>query len=195
MHNRTFELMVDPIGCARHELRALTLPVIHSTPEMPSGFGLIGPTGCGKTWALVQRVGNRVDAVVALSDDPGSAKLPFGFRPRWVNWPERAEQIKREIRDSDSLERWVDMAQSCSELYLDDIGRERTTGENDYSLGVLTEILDHRYRHEMPVFWTSNRSPEELGVFYSGRLSSRLLGAWPPFGVAGDDLRLKGVGI
>lgn len=193
MNPRTYDLMADPIGCSSHELKALAATPVTTPPPIETGFGLVGPTGCGKTWALVQRLGTKVDAMVSRSADPLNARMPWGERPRWVNWPERAEQIKREIRDTQTLDEWVDMVKTCSELYLDDLARERVIGENDYSLGILAEIIDSRYRHERPIFWTSNRSPEELGVFYSGRLSSRLLGTWPPFGMSGTDLRLKGV--
>ena len=195
IHARTAELMASPVGCAPREIQAMRSSALHSLPQIPGGFGLVGPTGCGKTWALVQHLGMQIEAVVAASQSPGEAKMPYGFRLRWVNWPERAEQIKREIRDTHSLEDWIDMAQECSALYLDDLGRERITGENDYSLGVLSEVIDHRYRHDLPIFWTSNRSPEELGAFYSGRIASRLLGTWPAFGVNGADLRLSPAGV
>lgn len=194
-HSRTFDLLVDAaVGCAPQEARALSVPPLRQLPDVPTGFGLVGPTGCGKTWLLVQHLGRHLEAIVRASERPNLAKIPYGERVSWVNWPERAEQLKREIRDTQSLEVWVDRAQWCSALYLDDLGRERTTGENDYSLGLLGEILDSRYRYNLPVFWTSNRNPEELGEFYRGRLASRLLGTWPPFQLEGEDLRLKALG-
>lgn len=193
-HPRTRQLMILPgIGLAPREAGALLAHPLHRVPEAPKGCGLVGGVGLGKTWALARHAASRVEAVVQRAPDPHTALLPHAFVV-WVNWPEKAEQIKRlSVRPGTDLEDWIDRAKVAGALYLDDLGRERQKGEDDFSLGVLSEILDHRYRFALPVFWTSNlTTPEEFNAVYNARMVSRLLSTWPPFLLKGKDLRLHG---
>lgn len=193
-HPRTrFLLALPQVGLSREELGALDVDPIIPTPER-KGFGLIGPTGNGKSWALARVVAQILDAHVRLRSDPNTATLPS--EPAWIvwcNWPEQAEILKRQvIGGSHLVSAWVARCKDVRNLFLDDLGGERLKGADDYSLGVLSEILDARYRSSRPVYWTSNLSPEDLPARYGSRLASRLLSAWPPFRVDGPDLRLGG---
>ena len=191
-HPRTRALLTLPaVGLAPREVRALDLPPIHHLPDKPSGFGLAGNTGIGKTFALARHLAERVESVVCASSDPETALIPSNHRIRWINWPEKSEEIKRLVmRSGDVLDDWVFAVKWAAHLYLDDLGRERCKGDDDYSLALLTEILDHRYRNGLPVYWTSNRMPDELCSYYPSRLTSRLLSTWPPYVLYGKDLRL-----
>lgn len=194
-HWRTREFLVsDTIGLAPRELEALKAAPIHRLVENDAGFGVIGDIGVGKTWALARYVADLVEQAVRDAEDPEWMRLPaFGFAV-WVNWPERAESLKRSFfyRDKREMEDWIERAKTAARLFLDDLGRERSKGEDDYSFAVLSEIIDHRYRYRLPVFWTSNLTkPEEFSAAYSARFVSRLLGTWPPVLLQGQDLRLK----
>lgn len=193
-HPRTRQLMTLPcIGLAPREAKALSAPKLHAVPVAPDGCGLVGGVGVGKTWALAQHAADQMEAVVLAAADPDTATLPYAWMT-WVNWPEKSEEIKRLVtkRGSD-LEDWIERAKVSGRLYVDDLGRERMAkGEDDYSLGVLTEILDHRYRFGLPVWWTSNlTSPAEFSATYNSRMVSRLLSAWPPVMLKGHDMRLE----
>ena len=191
-HPRTRQLLEKPCGLAPRELRALELTPFRTVRDVPTGYGLIGGTGVGKTFALVRHAADRVEQIVQACPLPSEARLPFAWAT-WENWPERAEEIKRlSTKQGRDLEEWIQRAKVATCLYLDDLGRERIKGEDDFSLGVLAEIVDHRYRQGSPVFWTSNLgSPDEFGKIYPGRMVSRLLSTWPPFLLRGEDLRLS----
>jgi DNA replication protein DnaC len=188
-HPRTRCLLRMPIGCAPREIEALNHAPIHTLPEIAMGFGLVGNTGVGKSWALVQQLAGSVDAMVSASPDPMNFKMPL--KVRWVNWPEKAEELKRQcVRFADAVDDWCGDVKGAAIVILDDLGRERSKGEDDYATALLNEILDARYRNRLATFWTSNLMPDGLSHFYPAPLVSRLLSAWPPCVIEGDDLRL-----
>ncbi len=191
-HPRTRQLLEKPCGLAPRELKALDLTPFRTMQDGPTGFGLVGGTGVGKTFTMVRHVADRVEKIVQASPLPSEARLPFAYAC-WENWPERAEEIKRlSTKPGTDLEEWIYRVKGAAYLYLDDLGRERVRSEDDLSLGVLKEIIDHRYRHGSPVLWTSNMvGPTEFGKIYPAHMVSRLLGTWPPLLVRGKDLRLS----
>jgi DNA replication protein DnaC len=193
-HPRTrFLLSSEFVGVGAREMGSLDLEPIHSLPEIRTGYGLWGDTGTGKTWAFVQVAAALIQRHVMFSAVPSEARLPAEGFLVWVNWPERAESLKRMvIGGGQDLAIWVRRCKSTRYLFLDDLGRERIKDESDYSLGLLTEILDARYRANKPTWWTSNLSPDELASLYKSRLASRILSAWPPYHVEGSDMRLGG---
>lgn len=191
-HHRTRQLLIMPaVGASPRELEALRLPPIHVLPNIPSGHGLVGPTGTGKTFALVRLAADLVEQVVQANPCPAQANMPQERSVKWLNWPEWAEQLKRTARDQESTATLVERWKEARTLFLDDLGRERVKDKNDYSLAILDEVIDARYRYLLPTYWTSNLSPAELAEFYPSRLASRLLATWPPQVIEGEDLRLK----
>ena len=193
-HSRTRQLMTLPsIGLAPREAKAMLAPRIHVLPPAPGGMGVVGDVGTGKTWALAQHAADFVEGIVRSSPDPDTARIPWPQRLTWVNWPERAEEVKRlSTKRGTDLEEWLDRCKDSARVYLDDLGRERQTkGEDDYALGLLAEIIDHRYRYGLPIFWSSNLTTrEEFSSTYNARLVSRLLGTWPPVLIKGHDIRM-----
>lgn len=194
-------ILLAQAGLAPLELEALSHPMRHQLPAQPGGFGLIGPTGTGKTWGLVVLMARMVDQCIRQQPDPSRAALLWidgpvarDHRLRWVIWLDMA----RQIRARKDEKRWVwDMAELMREvpfLVLDDLGREERSQREDLAQEVLQEVLEHRHRHRMPLWWTSNRTREELTAFYGGPLASRLLGTWPDYEVEGQDMRLFPVG-
>ena len=199
-HPRTRELLAAA-GLAPRELDALDVPPIHTLPDLP-GFGLVGGTGKGKTWALVQRLAALVDEAVRRQPDPDQAKLIWiegeiarDRRILWVNWHDQAEAIHRGRMERIMIDRWIEAAQDVSLLVMDDLGREQVERGNDPARAALAEVLDERFRFKRPVLWTSNLSAEEVASFYRGPLGSRILGTWRAFEVEGQDLRLAQLGV
>lgn len=183
-------------GVALREMKALDVQPIHSFDVPYSGFGLTGKTGLGKTWALVQFFGAVVDEIVG--DGPNSRECVPARFSFWVNWPDQAECLKRMVSgngDGQDLNEFIERAQTCQYLFLDDLGQERIKGAEDYSLGVLKEIIDHRHRNDLPLFWTSNLTVPQLANLYGSRIVSRMMEAWPPVQVQGKDLRLSGMAV
>lgn len=174
------------IGMSSGEIRYAELPVEKPFPAS-NGFGLIGPTGTGKTVMLCQHVGQLVDDMVGET-----LKLAPNNFAVWINWPDTAETIKSLSGPAnwDQLDQLEWRMKHCRRLYLDDIGQERIRGEDDLSLGHIKVILDHRYRDGLPVFWSSNLGPDQLSAIYGARTVSRMIQAWPPVMVAGPDRRM-----
>lgn len=195
MHPRTIELLLR-LGVGPKELQHVNSPVFHSIPHDPTGYGLIGGTGAVKTSQIVRRLAEEIDAFVTSQAEPHKAGLPVGYHwpyVRWVDWPVRAEFLKRMSAMSchKEIDLYISEWKKTGILVLDDIGQERISSERDYALGVLGEVLDTRYRFGLPIFWTSNLEPEQLIGKYGSRLMSRLFEVSPFIKVDSKDQRLK----
>lgn len=180
------ESILRGIGMLPGEIRYANLPIERPFPE-GEGFGIIGPTGTGKTVMLAQHVGALVEDMIG--DSPRLAPNNFAV---WINWPDTAETIKSLSGPAnwDQLDNLEWRMKHTSRLYLDDIGQERIRGEDDLSLGHIKVILDHRYREQLPVFWSSNLGPDQLSAIYGARTVSRMIQAWPPVMLSGPDRRM-----
>jgi DNA replication protein DnaC len=196
VQRRTRELLVIS-GLADRELDALEHPPIHTLPTGGGGFGLVGGTGAGKTWALVHQVARGVVEAVTRQPDPSRAKLIWvdgevarDRRVLWVNWHDQVEDIHRRRFDDVWVDAWSTWAEDVPLLVLDDLGRERFEGAKDPARAVLVRVLDTRHRRKCPVLWTSNLNADELSSTYGAALASRILGSWPAYEVEGQDLRL-----
>jgi len=197
-HPRTLALL-EKAGMAPAELDALNHGPMHVLPSRPGGFGLVGPPGTGKTWSLVHHVAKHVEAVVMRQPDPARAHLLWvdgdiarDARLAWVNWHDTVEDLHRRRFDDVWVDRLAGWWEGVAMLVLDDLGRERHEGAKDPAQAVLQRVVDHRYRHRLPLLWTSNlASQQQLEAFYrSEALVSRLLGTWPACEVDGQDMRL-----
>ena len=171
-------------------------PVFHNIPHDPTGYGLIGGTGSVKTSQIVRQLAEEIDAFVTSQAEPEKAGFPVGYHwpyLRWVNWPVQAEVLKRLSAMSCHREIYPFICEwkETGILVLDDVGQERTSSDRDYALGVFGEVLDTRYRFDLPIFWTSNLEPEQLIGKYGSRLMSRLFEVSPFVRVDSKDQRLK----
>lgn len=198
MPTENVSMILRGCGMSPREIGALDFKAIHTLPDLPDGFGLMGETGIGKTFALAQHLGRRVRDIVAqgvpslASDGSMYVFAPYNFA-RWANWPDVAEQIKTmsQYGDSQDQERLLESLKTTGSLYLDDLGQERVKGEDDLSMGMLKVILDYRYRNQLPVFWSTNLSYQKMSEVYGARTASRMM-EWSPISLKGADLRLKG---
>ena len=172
--------------------QALELEAHLTFPDNPGGAGMAGTSGAGKTFAMVRHLADKAQAIVDVAHDPDVALWPARFA-LWVPWVQKSEELKRWVSQGqgEALEEWVDYAKLCRWLYLDDLGRERVTGPNDYAHGLLREVIDYRHQSLLPVCWTTNLGAVEMGELYGDpALIGRMVEAWPPMRVKGANLRL-----
>jgi hypothetical protein len=183
-----------------------------SFPE--SCFGIIGPTGCGKSCALAVCLKELLRQELA---EAGPTKMEeaseFGgniihrIEPRlrtdimWVSWPAYSRRMKglsarRLWDDKDaSVQQLIIWATAYPDriLILDDIGEE-TIKENAYTTEELENLIDALYNNDAKLFWTSNHTVEQMSEpnYYGPRLISRLIGLAPAIELPPDlpDLRL-----
>ncbi|MCE5272028.1 hypothetical protein LLH00_12200 [bacterium] len=197
-HPRTRELLAAA-GLAPAELAALDHAPRHAAPPFGrQGFGLVGKSGTGKTWALVHLLAGKVESIVRSQPDPARARLIWvdgalarDRRIAWVNWHDEADLLIRNRFEKAWTEQRVSWWEEVPLLVLDDLGRERAEGRNCPARAVLNRVLDYRYRHQRALLWTSNLDTQPaLEAFYGEALTSRLLGTWPPAEAEGQDMRL-----
>ena len=113
------------------------------------GAYLYGPFGVGKTYILA-----------AMANELAKKGIEVGF----VYLPDLIRELKSAIGNK-SLESKLDEIKNIQVLVLDDIGAEMMTmWVRDEIIG---PILQHRLLEELPTFFTSNRSIDELIEAYS----------------------------
>jgi DNA replication protein DnaC len=179
-------------GVGPRLLEALDLEPILRFPEAPMGAGMAGASGAGKTFAMVRHLADRAQAIVESYPNPDDALWP-SRAALWVSWTQKSEELKRWVGagQGEAVDEWIELAKLTKRLYLDDLGRERVTGANDYALGVLREVLDYRHTNLLPVYWTTNLNATDLSELYLDKaLIGRIVEAWPPVRVGGSNLRL-----
>ena len=121
------------------------LKSIDETGELPQrGLYIYGPFGIGKSFifgALANELANR------------------GIKTIVVYVPEFLREIKQSIQDQ-TLNEKIDFVKKAQVLILDDFGAESMSAwTRDEVLGT---ILQHRMAEQLPTFFTSNLSYEEL---------------------------------
>lgn len=142
------------------------------------GIYLYGPPGTGKTWLAVAAL----HALTFRRAWPRPAR--FLEIDRFV--ADHKARFNRDGQDGDlpSLERLgtVDV------LVLDDLNG---TG-SEFDRRLADDLVARRAAHDGVTIITSNRSPDELGRFFSDRLTSRLIGLCRLVAVQGPDRRRPG---
>jgi len=142
------------------------------------GLFLSGAVGCGKTFSLY--------AFVRYFICKGSGIIFYRF-----------EDLLCDIRASYSGDSGIDETKllnrlkNVRRLFIDDLGT--TAGlnlESDFSLRTLFNVLDHRINFMLPTFLSSNKSLEELGKSFDGRILSRIAGSCLILNLSGKDKRL-----
>jgi DNA replication protein DnaC len=127
--------------------------------ENGSGLVLLGPPGLGKTHLLVALV---ADALAA------------GVKARYAVWPDVLAAVKatynlpRGVARPDILE----TLQADPLLALDELALKPSASEFDH--GLLFELLDFRYREELPTLIASNVTADGLAGAVGERIADRL---------------------
>lgn len=155
----TFEVDAD-----NKDAFLLVTDYLETWPERRSagdGFGLIGPTGVGKTHLLI-----------ACCQE----LLRRGVDVRYIRMVNAFGEMQRGYSRDDAPhpEDLVLALQTVEFLALDDLGadEELTAWERKKLLA----ILDYRYNANLPTAFTSNHRLGQLAALLGDRLASRLLG-------------------
>ena len=154
--------------------------------ERPSGFGLIGPVGVGKSGAVAalmmrtvrQRIASgQVQTEYVSRETGGYIKPPVLLR--WCSWPETVNDFRVIAGQSEGMQQVEDMARRLSRAWLlviDDLGAERirTGYDDDWATSLLDLVIDRRYTNCDPVWYTSSLTRAELVQKYGRRMFERL---------------------
>jgi DNA replication protein DnaC len=146
-----FESEVPPLFRATPPelIDPILLNAADSWAYSPKGLGFIGETGTGKTSAIVRvlermsKEGKYICLITAteLSELSATANQYDDEKKR-----EKANQRLKHAKSSDIM-------------FLDDLGKGKLTERGE---STLFDLVDHRYSHQLPVFWTSNSSSEAM---------------------------------
>ncbi|MBF7122944.1 primosomal protein DnaI [Pediococcus pentosaceus] len=133
----------------RTDALAKTLAFVNEYLERPQdwhkGLYLTGSFGVGKTY-LMGAMGN------ALADE--------GYSTTIVHFPSLAVELKNAIGSSNTIQTKIDAIKKAPILVIDDIGADSISSWiRDDVLGV---ILEYRMQEELPTFFTSNFSMDQL---------------------------------
>lgn len=177
-----------------HLPRKLREKFLNLPPD--KGLGPWGGVGVGKTYAVcawLRWVICTGGIRKRLLDDEGrreSASLGL-YRIERISFADLLLKIRGTFDGNGSEERVLREYQECGLLVLEDLGAGASIGavESDFSVRVLTGILDYRLEHCLPTFATSNKSPDELGKSFDERVASRLAAACEFVAVKGRDRR------
>jgi DNA replication protein DnaC len=155
-------------------LELLPKALLEKVMALPSDRGLYfyGPIGCGKTFSLC--------AIARHSIESGRDVIR-------KNWESFLSELKAGFGDGFKTDKIIERMKVCDLLILDDIsiaGRE-----SDFSLRTLYDILNSRIENCKPTYFSSNRTPEEIGKAYDERILSRIRGACECIKIVGHDRR------
>lgn len=155
-----------------------------SKNQLPAkGLYLHGEFGVGKTYLLA-----------ALANQLAEEKIDTYF----IYMPELVREMKASISDS-SISEKIERFKNASVLVLDDIGAEFISPW--FRDEILGAILQYRMMERLPVFFTSNYSPEELKTMLansgkgnidelkSARIMERIRQVSEPIEVGGKNYR------
>jgi len=141
-----------------------------------SGLVLLGPPGTGKTLALAALV-NEV--------------CKLGFRAQYMAWPEALTAMKDGMRAdaSDPRRGLLDSLKSVDLLALDELAVR--VNATDWEMAQLFELIDARYRQELPTLVASNATRATLPQAVGDRVADRLIEMGPTLVLTGSSQRGK----
>ncbi len=165
-----------------HHARLTDFP--DATREQITGSSFIhGPVGTGKTHLLA-----------AIMCDHAEKRLqrrrPTPISAEYTTLPELMMQIRStmnpgsRITEQDIIIRYG----KAFDLFLDDIGAEKTT---DYSRSVLYLLIEKRSNAKAKTYITSNLTLNEIASIHGQRIASRIAGMCKVIKLTGKDRRLQ----
>jgi DNA replication protein DnaC len=135
------------------------------------GVALVGPTGVGKTLLATAFVMEQVLR---------------GNRARFCNFRDLIGVLRQKSLQACADEEEIKAIRKAPILVLDDVGAERST---PYTVDVLTNILEYRLNHKLPLFLTTNANEKEMIERLNERVYSRIKASCALVPVCGSDQR------
>lgn len=124
------------------------------------GLMLFGPYGVGKTSLMIGLMRLLVTNYLSLREDGV-------IRARFKRASELFTQLRAAMDEEDgAYDRLMTEAKRVRIFVLDDLGRENP--KSDWVSETLFEIVDGRYAHGLPIFATTNYTPETLSSRLGG---------------------------
>jgi DNA replication protein DnaC len=152
-------------------------PVVKWT-KAPAGFIYVhGACGVGKTH-LACAVQKRLNADGVFSDLVFSAEMFLQLHKSFGRNPADMEDAV--------IAKYAPFSGVSIALF-DDVGAQKVS---DYTVDAWYKIVDRRYRHNLPTFFTSNLTPKELAATLGARTASRIISG-ALFELTGEDRRTK----
>jgi DNA replication protein DnaC len=143
-------------------------------PDACPGLLLLGHVGTGKTWQAYGALRSIADTGAPVTG--------------WVAATEPDLYADLRPRGNDDTEARFARYADAPLLLLDDLGAARGT---QWTVSeVLFRLVDHRYRHELPLIATSNGLLPELTAAVGQRTSSRLAQMCQVVAITGPDRRI-----
>ncbi len=142
---------------------------------LPNVF-LFGVTGSGKSHLLVSILRDHIET-----------GRTCGKRILYTTSTEFFYKLKQAIDFASEYERQIKTAIDCDLLILDDLGSEKVS---EWSVEILSMIIDKRYCEVRPVIAASNLPPSEVQERYGARIASRLCTGYS-FAIEMSDYRKK----
>ena len=142
----------------------------------PKGFYIYGKkSGIGKSHLMA--------ALAKKIMSEGASAL-------WLFCPDFLYQLRERMAGRHvDREISIESAKRVEALFIDDIGAEKPS---EWVRETLAVIIHHRLNAEMPTFYTSNCTIEELQALLGERIVSRIAGGCIPVAMSGTDHRKLG---
>ena len=147
------------------------------------GLLLSGPAGIGKTHLAAAIV----DHIARLKHRLIEKDIIFTTVPDMVG------KVRKEMfldPKTPNKEAYKESLLECDLLVLDDLGAESITL---WTVDLVHQIIDFRYRDELPVVITSNLSLDEIKKLYGERLLSRIYEMCQGVELSGSDYRVRSI--
>lgn len=141
--------------------------------EQLPGIMLWGAPGAGKTGSLSPLFTELVRR---------------GATGLWLQYNQLMADMKK--FEDGQVDARMEACQNVRYLFLDDLGDPAATKvATDYARDVLFRIVDYRTSRNMPIFVTTNLSPQELANQFHQRIARRLLASCATIHLGGKTLR------
>lgn len=157
-------------------IKELTFPELRS-----NGVYLYGQPGLGKTHLLsdlckhlIER-GVRANNIYWANTSSILTRLKSSFGKKY----EYGEETVQEITLNQLKRKY---------LFLDDMGTEATS---EWAKEILYTAINYRYEEQLPLFISSNLSPQELAEKMGDKFVSRIIEMCKPVKLTGQDMRLQ----